>query len=467
MWARGGTTAPVSTALKCGTKQGIETIYKWRENAQDRVTGFFRRGIGQMTVLRMKCPLTPIRRGGAAQSIASERITPETALDLERLLITISPEIISRFHAGPAKWAVVSPIASYSSSHVMIANIDEKRYVPGAEFLSAPEGDEVFQVSIQALDFLSRKSAADHVSVGVNWSEFSWGLGLEEQSGFASMPTKVHFHVWTWPAPPDVGRLSVYNDAKTEWVREEDLPPHLYRLIIKNDYGVLLGDLLAASAREALVQTGAAGLAVASELVNPTTWSCDARGAYATLKRSLLSLLKDDPRIFSRVIQPIARAASDLLIRLTEIFTDMNCSRLREILKGIEAGPLSATEIAALRAVPNVRPEDEIRSALDAQGLPAGLVQAILPAVRERCLESRASDPSRMWRKGFGYALVLSGPVEGQACELRLMPGVYLGPGGVVEAQRVVLSRVPIPAPHNELLRRSRMMLQLGCSIAA
>jgi hypothetical protein len=459
---RAGRTAPLSSAPTTRPKTlSADRLQAVGGALKIAITNSSEHGARQMALLQIRCPLTPTRV--AKVTHASERITPETALDLERLLAAISPEVILRFRAGRGLWGIVSPIASYGSSHVMVTNLDRNRYVAGAESLTAVEGDEMFRISIQALGFLSQRTAADNVSLGYNWSEFSWGVGLEEQAGFASMPTKFHLHAWARPAPPEEGKQAIFNDAKTEWVREEDLSPQLYRLLVKNDYGVPLGGLLAAAIGKAL---GSAGPALITELANPSTWSFDARGACATLKRPLLSLGTDYPRLFSRVIQPIARATTDVLNSLTETFTDMNCSQLRSILKKVEYGLLSTQDLATLRAVPKVRPEDEISSAFRVQNWPAELLPVLLPAVRERCSDPYRHDSSRMWRKGFGYALVLSGPAEGPACELRIMPGVYLGAGGVVEAQRIVLSRVPIPAPHNELVRRSRMMSELGRSVA-
>jgi len=63
----------------------------------------------------------------------------------------------------------------------------------------------------------------------------------------------------------------------------------------------------------------------------------------------------------------------------------------------------------------------------------------LLNPVKNRCLET--DHHHTWWRKGFGYALVFKSRKSDKKCELRILPGVYLGPGGVVEAQGVLLKR--------------------------
>jgi hypothetical protein len=414
-----------------------------------------------MPVLRKKRPLMPLvpNRG------PSERITPETSLDPERLMEAISPAIIAVFLADGVRWALVAPIASYESAHLMAMSI-ETRYVPGPESLTAVEGNKVIRVAGRCLVSLSRRTAAENVSLGWNYSPNSWGEGLEEQRGYQSMPTIVHFHFWADPPIPEPGKMAVFNDSKDDWVREDELSAEFRRLLIENDHGVPIGSLLAEASREAMGRIDSRGR-VASVLRQPGNWSFDARGAVTSIPHPLLEVLATEPELFAGVLQPISCGCAELLCRLTASFTDMDCARLRGILAQIEHGRLPAREVAALRAVPHLRKEDAIRAALERNGLPQDLLRVLLPAIRERCVRAGMSDPLNMWRKGFGYACVLSGPVDGPSCEVRIMPGVYLGAGGVVEAQRVVLSRVPVPAPYNELLRRSRMLFEVGRCAAA
>jgi len=409
-------------------------------------------------VYRTRCPLTPLR-----PQFPGARITPAGSLDLEGTTDLMRKELILEFLSGSHKTGIVSPIASYGALHAMFVNLEPHRYVPDAGYLHPQEGNEMFRAIHRAAGFMSARGAADRISAGFNWSELSWGAGLEEQGGFCSLPSKFHVHLWASSAPPEIGKCHVYNDSKSEWVPETELTPEQHRLLIENDYGVPLGRLLAERACDEIVNSSMAGSDVARRLADPGVWSSDARGAMAALPCPPLAVLAD-PLLFSRVIQPVSRAAIRLLDSLTESFTDMNCRAMRQVLKKTERGPLSSADLAALRAVPRVRGEDQIAAELTARELPLSLIPVLLPPIRERC---EGTDTRRMWRRGFGFALVITGALDGNATEFRLMPGVYLGSGGVVEAQQIILSRVPMPAPAAELQRRARLMAALADCVAA
>src|SRR5262249_44797548 len=153
---------------------------------------------------------------------------------------------------------------------------------------------------------------------------YSWGVGLEEQNGYQSMASKVHIHVWVQGVLPEPGMKSVFNSAELDWVTDDSLPKHLERLLVKNDYGQLLGNLLGETARDALKLSGTGGYSLVESLLDPANWASDVRGALATIPQSLLTLVNGDPRIFSRLIRPIAVATAALFVRLTGIFTDLD-----------------------------------------------------------------------------------------------------------------------------------------------
>lgn len=68
-----------------------------------------------------------------------------------------------------------------------------------------------------------------------------------------------------------------------------------------------------------------------------------------------------------------------------------------------------------------------------------GLLKAIWEPILNRCKEQGNS--ADWWRKGFAYALIFSGPAKGNRGFLRIMPGVLVGPGGVVEAEGYLIRR--------------------------
>ena len=82
-----------------------------------------------------------------------------------------------------------------------------------------------------------------------------------------------------------------------------------------------------------------------------------------------------------------------------------------------------------LRTTPVMRDEKTIRKIFRQRKYPAGLFEVLWQPVWDRCHEQ--GDTANWWRKGFAYALVFSGPSKGNWGELRIMPGVYTGPGGL------------------------------------
>ena len=87
----------------------------------------------------------------------------------------------------------------------------------------------------------------------------------------------------------------------------------------------------------------------------------------------------------------------------------MNCAKTFATLRRCELGPLLPEELASVRAVPEMRPVDEIRAAFLREGWPELLLEQILPMVQARCAPQPGESTTPMWRKGFGYALVFSG----------------------------------------------------------
>ena len=65
-----------------------------------------------------------------------------------------------------------------------------------------------------------------------------------------------------------------------------------------------------------------------------------------------------------------------------------------------------------------------------------------------------------MWRKGFGYAWVVTGNLNMKA-QLRIQAGLYIGPGGIVEAQGMILRRPIDSIASTETIRKKSEILNL------
>ncbi|HZT33942.1 MAG TPA: hypothetical protein VFA33_28890 [Bryobacteraceae bacterium] len=415
---------------------------------------------------QMSIPFFPHQRPGEPPSPRPERINPERSTNLARLVSQFSPEVLHSFELQGHRWGLTSVLHPYTrASHVMLAELTGKRYLPGPESIPPGEGDQVFRVAALALQFLCRGGQLDRCCVGYNWSPRSWGVGLEEHGGYQSVPTLFHLMLWAWEPLPEPGKLHVFNNTRVEWVEAESLDRRLFRLLVENDYGEIFGRVIAAEIEKAFAQRNLPAGPLGA-LLDFRKWTFDARGVSVPFGASVCGLIAE-PGVFSRLIRPIGVAMNNLMIRLTEALTTMDCRAIDRVLRKVETGPLSSADLEFLRATPAVRPEHQIRARFQREGWPLDLMAVLLPPVRARCAAAADTDPADMWRKGFGYSLVLGSPPWGGPGEMRILPGVYLGPGGVVEAQRVILKRLPVDAPEAELRRRSRFLQELGRWLAS
>jgi hypothetical protein len=190
-------------------------------------------------------------------------------------------------------------------------------------------------------------------------------------------------------------------------------------------------------------------------------WSYTSLGLVIPFDCGVVEFVRS-PKVFSRIVKPMAVALADFFSKLTEAFTQMNCAEFYETLRKTERGPLSAEDLERIRATPRMKPMGDIRAAFHREGLPEGLLDVLLPLVQARCGDLPEQQSFPMWRKGFGYALVLSGSAWGSSGTLRIMPVAHLGPAGVVETFDHELERVRLNAPVTELRRKDLMYLDLA-----
>jgi hypothetical protein len=114
-----------------------------------------------------------------------------------------------------------------------------------------------------------------------------------------------------------------------------------------------------------------------------------------------------------------------------------------------------------------MRPAAQINVVFREKRWPVELLECLLPLVQARCAVASDHPAGPVWRKGFGYALVLSGSAWGSGGEMRIMPVAHLGPAGVVEAHGIALERVKQYAPLSELRRKGAELCALGCRLEA
>ncbi len=409
-------------------------------------------------VLRMRVPFAPFYSPFDAAPRSSQRIGLSDSLDLARLSREVSRNSIFSCNMSDGVWQVIPALSPYGpEGHVMIMETRANRYLPTAECIPDEEGNGLLRLTSSILAETSRLNGSGTINVGYNASPLGHGHEEEEAGGMQSIATKFHLQIWGWPPEPDFSGEAQYNDYRASWIPINQLSETQRSILIANDYGVELGKLLANAVRCDL----AGRRPGPSNILDVARWTYDARGIVAPFDCSVLDLISS-PSFFSQTLKPMAATLSTTLQRLTEAFVQIDCAGTYATLRRCELGPLSLEELAFVRAVPQMRPVDDIRAAFLGEGWPLPLLEQLLPMVQARCCPQPGQSQAPKWRKGFGYAIVFSGRVQGSSGEMRIMPVAQLGPAGVVEAQGIVLERVRQSAPLSELKRKGYALHELS-----
>ncbi len=383
-------------------------------------------------ITALTIPLFPYLRAGERNPGKMKRIRPADSLDLRGMISEMRTSEIAAFDAGNGKWSATSVYSAYSPDiHLMLIETSPNRYVPGPEKIPDQEGDRLMKIWACILDLTAERKTVATIHAGYNWSPRSWGEE-EEKTGFQSVPTKWHPHFWGWPSFRK-------NTTKKEWeakgVSVSSLSAPLRRLSGENNYSKPFGKLI----KERMGKKFSKG-SLFNKLLPVHKWVIDERGVYTGFNSSVPEVLKA-PGFFGCCLKPLAAMLEEIMRELSETFTTIRCKEIDRILAGTQKG--IPKNLKALRAAPVMRDEGYIRKVFKLRGYPSGLLGALLQPVRNRC--NQAGNPADWWRKGFAYALVFHGPASqanrDKRGELRIMPGVYVGPGGVVEAEGFIITR--------------------------
>jgi hypothetical protein len=409
-------------------------------------------------VVTLTVPLFPYLRNSDKKPQITKRIRPRDALNLKRMLKEIRKSEVAAFNIAGKPWSLVSVYSSYSPDiHVMLIETSPNRYVGGPERISEGEGDRLMKLWAAILDMFAKRKPVSTIHAGYNWSPRAWGKE-EERTGFQSLPTKWHPHLWGWPALSSVEGAPLDNvSEKKVWYAKEvdtaELSQQQKRLLGDNDYAEPFGMLVKKRMGEEFSRGS-----LFCKLFPHYNWHIDARGIYTRFPVSVPKILRT-PEFFGKVLKPLASMLEEIMRELTETFTTIRCRDIDRILMRIEKG--NHNNLKRLRTTPVMRPEKYIKRIFKLRGYPKGLLKALWWSVWDRCHER--GDPADWWRKGFAYALVFNGPARGNQGELRIMPGVYVGPGGVVEAEGYIITRPEDKKfSENEIRRKSKNLRNLA-----
>lgn len=395
-------------------------------------------------------PLFPYLQAGRKKPEPTKRIRPADSLNLKKMIKEIDKSTITTLDIDGKPWSVVSVYSSYSPDvHIMLVEANSNRCLVGPERVPDDEGDRLMAVWAASVDFIAKRRINFSIHAGYNWSPRSWGQE-EEKTGFQSLPTKWHPHIWGWPP------LNIKKSAKQKYVKlvkSKLLMQCERRLLGDNDYSEPFGTLIYKRILKTFKKDS-----LLFELFPYKSWRIDNQGICAASNLPILKILKHR-KFFSRVLKPVAALLEQLTGDLTEILTDIKCKEIDKILIETEKGVPKNWK--TLRDRPTMQSEDYIIRQFKKRGYPDSFLKVILGPVKNRCEEKGNS--INWWRKGFGYALVLRDYAVGKHAEIRILPGVFIGPGGVVEAQGIILKR-----PENKQLsskeakKKSEVLRQLA-----
>ncbi len=376
----------------------------------------------------LNIPLFPYLQPGQKKVGPARRLRPIDSLNLKKIVRELDKNTIITLDINGKPWSVVSVYSSYSPDvHIMLFEKSTNRFLPGPEKVPAPEGRLLMSVWAAILEFIADRNINSSIHSGYNWSPRSWGIE-EEKTGFASLPTKWHPHIWGWPSL-ESRKTSKQNFLK--FLPAQSLPQAEQRILGNNDYAEPIGLLIIDKIRQNFRRKS-----LLFNLFPYKNWQVDGRGIYAVSDLLLPDILRHE-KFFPNILKPAAALLDNIFGDLTEKLTDMNCREIDRILLETQKGfPKSWKK---LRKRPCMKSPENILRQFKQSGYPDSLLNVIFDAVRNRCNEQ--GNPQNWWRKGFGYALVFSSRIEDKNTELRIMPGVYVGPGGVVEALGVILRR--------------------------
>ncbi|MCK5147958.1 hypothetical protein KAR48_14470 [bacterium] len=398
---------------------------------------------------RITLPLAPLLHPGEDAPRPSKRLRPEDVLDLYETRRQLAPSILATIDIDGAPWSVISVYSPYSPDiHVMIMETSTDRIISGPEAVPLQEGDSLMKLWKFILEFIAGRQGNESIYVGYNWSPRAWG-GREERGGFQSVPTKWHAMLWGWPAFPEKGKCSEIVD----WIRRDELSLPARRIFGENEYTVDLSNFIHTRLRKLFEDRPEWHIG----------WDINNMGLKLELPHTLPELLSNT-FLFSQIISPVAIMLDRLYCDMTHALTHCCCSDIDSLIARLVSGEKDETLLAELRKPPKPRKKQTaFKRFLDIGGS-RELFDSIYPAVKNRYYESEPDHD--WWRKGFGYSWSLSGGIGQQSSICRILPGVYVGPGGVVEAQGVLLHR-PLDRhlPKDTLRKKSEALWALAAAL--
>jgi hypothetical protein len=359
----------------------------------------------------------------------------------------------------------------------MLMETSTNRYLPSLEYIEDDEGNSLMKIWAEIIKYMKGKKD-QRVFFGFNWSVRSWGIE-EEKTGFQSIPTKWHGMFWTWPKfenknfdnnisneKPDFGKKEA-TFKEYDFIDEKNTPLPFKKINGDTIFGKeivshfkLNIDKIKNKHEDNEVSNGTSNYKEGSLLIN---FNCD-----------LESFLETE-KIFQDFLKPIAIYLNEYFAELSNIFFDENdliklqkemigsnrklswSEAVDQILNKTSKEMISDEEYSFLQKLPKLKDDDEIRTSLNKK-FSKEATEELLVLVKNRY----SSNLKEGWRKGFGYTLALKEDENGYV-SLKINPGAYLGPAGVVESLGILLKRPEdYDLPIDFLIKKSNELYKFG-----
>lgn len=363
-------------------------------------------------------------------SVSTPRLIARTALDRSAVEQGLAPNTIAKINLSEGAWRVVAVLSPYTQKgcHVMLVD-DSDKYKPDPtqRHVSKNEGNNLMKLWRQITNFQRQMPGTKSINVGWNYSPTAYGTD-EERGGWQTLTTKWHPQLWNF-------------------VGDQELVPLDSELIAEGTRRVLKGNKLNEFFGLIVKDYILKNIPRSENFLVLSTTRVDYKGLEVDLKDNLSQTLEKEG-FFSDFLQTIAsgldRVAQDV-IDATSTFDRldfMDC--VRQSFEIYPDGHYSSLQEREME----LRPKEERKNRLmelEKKGYPDHIISKLLAL--NRYLRGKSEVPvNERFRKGFGYALVLSEELNSDGMPnrtfLRITPGIYVEDrGGVVEALGIALRR--------------------------
>ncbi len=371
-----------------------------------------------------------------------KRLMSQDSLNNDYLQEKITPNALCLVNVAGTDWMFYAPVGGYTPKGDHFQAMRWTRdYVPGPEKIPVDEGEALMFVVGNLASAMLEDPEARVIDFGWNWSPRSFG-----QSGYQSIPTKVHFSLFSLPdfSQPEV------RDEYIELVNKSELKEREKTAVDGGEYNEYFGEMLF----RALVNGQVKGdQAVIRQLLDIDTAQVSQRGIQIPIKGPLDRILRTKG-VFTDLIHPVAEFMDQTMVDVSKALTDLNPEQQSRKVGETTSNPDLSEEAreavwAEVTRTPLLLPKkDRFKNIMNLAGkYPREYLYYWMRFSEELPEEESAKD----LKVGGGYMAAIHYDRFTQTGFLAISIAVKDGPGGIVEGTEHVL----LQRPREELSRKT------------